>query len=647
MSASFTYRPTKSEEKARKQAYADLDFMLEQRNKTRNEFAYSEGARTPQQYWDDSERRLNGHTPTRADQGKEEWQENFFNPITRQKLRAIVAGVSSTVPEFTFKAVNREGLLSVERAEIAHQLTRHSYLTGNPRLEMFWETWEAAAKGTVIKYDSYKYRKEKVKVVTGYDPVTGRVQYERQEHVVEDRLCDELIPLSEIFIWDFYIHDIQEQPKLAWVQYYDKDRLKKEFGHFPNFKYVQDTANCSRLASSTDTFYYKKWGERADKNNGLYEVFRYYSKTEDKYEIWVNGVPILRAPLLWGKKRKIYPFAKSIHEPFANKHFFYGKSFPSVIEGSQDINNTTWNSTLDNLYRSFNPKKLVGLVNKDLLDIEDEFVTADDILYVPDVNQVKMEPSRGVQAADINLINLSSRSADLASIDPSQQGAAGRQATAREILIADERARELKGIFYMFIEDLWLQKTKIRVQNILTHYMQQKTEMIVGKEGAQQLQKVKTVFTVPDVHLSDGTMGTLGVQVVDSKTDLPNVTDIEATEDAMAESGINYKMVAITSDYLDDWELDFLIVPESLENKSMARKEAVFADKIDKAANYFPEYVASNKEKYFSEFVEIYGERLDEYNPPAEAPPQPEGEGASVLGLEDPNAVPQNVPVAA
>ena len=34
----------------------------------------------------------------------------------------------------------------------------------------------------------------------------------------------------------------------------------------------------------------------------------------------------------------------------------------------------------------------------------------------------------------------------------------------------------------------------------------------------------------------------------------------------------------------------------------------------------FPEYLASNKEKEFRKFTEIFGESVDDYNPPVQQP---------------------------
>lgn len=43
---------------------------------------------------------------------------------------------------------------------------------------------------------------------------------------------------------------------------------------------------------------------------------------------------------------------------------------------------------------------------------------------------------------------------DLGTVSENQQGVTGKGVTAREIVIANENAKKLKGIFFMFLTDL-------------------------------------------------------------------------------------------------------------------------------------------------------------------------------------------------
>ena len=632
-----TFTLSKKDQAARQEVYKDIEHMVQERERQWPHFAGEKGSRTLIQYIDNSDKRLNAYTPSRDAQGKESWQSNFFDPITRNKLKAFVAGVALDVPEIHYRAVNRQGNFSAKRAELIKQLVRHSRLQGNPQLDIFFEAWECAGKGTVVKFDGYLKTKYERKFIKAFDLETGEIETETREAEVDDKPVDWLVPLPEFFIWDFQIFDVQDQPKLAWIQHYNSEQLEQEFGQYKNFKNIHDAATVKRFRSTTESFFLEAWEHRVAEEDD-FEVIRYFNKFEDQYEIWVNGVPVLRAPLLWGKTQKMYPFSKTILEPFTGYNFFYGKSLPSILEGIQDLDNTIKNTMVDKLYRSMTPPMLVGLENKDLLDVESELVNQDNKIYVPNVNAVKPMPYQGVQQGELAMLEVVARSSDLATIDSTQQGVQGKGVTAREALIADERARQLKGTFFMFLQDLWLQKTRIRIQNILMNYMTPKLEKVVNKQGVEQIRDALTIFNIPDAEFSDGSVGILGVQIARNKGDRLSISDIEAREDTAEQNGLNYKLIAVTSDYLDDWDFDFELVTSTIFNQDRLRKENDIMEKMERMALLFPEWFATNKEKLFKEMVDIYQESIDDYKKPQQqSAPEQQGDG-SLLGLE--NATP-------
>lgn len=622
----LAYRPTLKVINRRNEMYGQIDTMFQVHNRIYHQFNGPDGDRTLVQYIDDSNRRLNGNTPTREEQGKEDWQTNLFTPVTRTKLKALVAGVALQIPDIVFMAWNQEGLFSPRHSEFMKQMVRYSRLTkgGNPRLDIFFEAWELFGNGTVIKYDGYLKQKHKRKFVTGFDQTTGEVHWKEKEVLIEDRAVDVNVPLSEFLIWDAEIPDVQDQPRVAWIQHYNRSALELEFSNYKNYQFVKDRNSAAKFRTTTQTYYYDNWAKRVELDDD-FEVIRIYDQEKDLYEIWINGVDILfSAPLLWGKRKKFYPFSKTINEPFSGKAFFYGMSLPHALEGNQDMNNVVWNTTLDKALRSLTPPFLVGLANKDLLDLEDEYINQDNKIYVPDINQVKPMPYQGLNGGDIQLIQIMSRALDLQSSDSVQSGVTGRGVTAREIEAADQAAAKLKGIPFMFLEDLWIQKTRLRVMNIMTNYMLPRMEAIIGKDGVQSFQEQTTIHNVHDVTHSDGTQGILGIQIVKDPKNAPSVLDIEAREEAMMKQGINYKMIAVPSTFLDDWEIDFEVVSDSVYSQDKVKKEALVTEKQDRIATYYPDYFIQNKKKLFGEVVSLYGENPKDYqDPPPPAPPAP------------------------
>ena len=620
------YTLSEKERKIITAVYEDVDLMIGERNKERKQF----NDRTLIDYVDDSEKRFNGYVPTRESQGKSSWQANVFLPSTRNKLKAMIAAVALTVPEMKFRAVGNDGGFDLKRAEYMRELVRHSYYQENPEMEVFFDAWEAAGKGTVIKYEGYLKTKYKRKFVTSYDLSTGEVESEEKEVNVDDKCVELDVPLSEFYIKDFFITDVQKQPSIAWIKYLDKTAAESEFGQYKNWEYVPVKPR-QRFEGESKTFFYDRWTGRTAEDE--YEVISYYNKFEDQYNIIINGVPMLLSPMLWGKKDKKYPFAKTIIEPFNDRHFFYGNSLPNSIMGQQDVLNQLVNMGLDKTYRSMNPPLLASLANKDLLETENEGIGMDTTLYVDDISNVQYQNIPGVTSPEMAMLELISKGIDLSTVDANQQGVAGRGVTAREIVIANENAQKLKGIFFMFLKDLWIQKTKLRILNILMNYTQPMVNEIVGEKKGKDYQERFRTFNIEDSEFPDGKKGILSIQMVGQQQELPTMDALAQEESKWKETGENYQKVVITSDYLDNYAYDVQIISNDIAQKNIAETQALALEKVQTIATLFPQLFMLNQPIFFKELIRAYGEPEEKYavempqgqpEQMGQAPPAPE-----------------------
>jgi len=625
------YIPTPTEKKELKFIYKEVEEMITERNRSWRQF----NDRTLLQFIDDSEKRVQGYVPTREEQGKEDWQSNVFSQATRNKLKALVAAVANTPPDLHYKAVNLDdGGLDLRRAGVIGSLVMYSRNKTNPETEIFWEAWNCATQGTVIEYDGYLKTKYKRKFIKSYDLITGEMEFDEKEVEVADECINVQVPISEFFIKDFHIHDVQDQPAVAWIRYLDKDVCEQEFGQYKNWSKVLEKSKVGNYQSETETFFYNKWKGRVEGEND-YEVIKYYNRFKDKYCIVINGVLILTAPMLWGRKDKMYPFAKSIFEPFSGKDFFYGNSLPNANMDVQDVINSLYNMGLDKTYRSLAPPRLAGIANKDLLEMENERIGMDTTIYVQDVNQVKYQAIPGMTQSEMAMIQWVGQQLDLGTVDTRQQGVAGtgRDITAREIVIANEHAKKLKGVFFMFLTDLWIQKTKLRIPNILTNYTQPKLEEIVGLKGKKIIKESFKTFLVEGSEFPDGSTGTLAIQIVGNR-DEQNELDIE--EEKMKLQGENYQKLVMTSDYLDNYDYDVQVIPESLHLKDSAEAQAVIQEKIRTIMIAFPQIFMANQDLFFEDLIKAYRDDLSRYNMTPSVPMAAEGgEGITKKGKEE------------
>jgi len=639
-----TYEPKGEEKKILEHVYGDLNSMETERNKDWRQF----NERKSKDYWDDCEKRINCYVDPNSD--KEDWQANFFHPTTRNKLKAVIAAVAMGIPKTEIKAQNEQGHKDFKRADIIKHLVRYSYSIGNPEEDNFFACWELVGKGTVIEYEGHAVTKYKRKEIKSVDLVTGDVEWEEKDVVVEDECVSFLIPLENIWIADFYIRDIQKQPYLAWVDYMHEKTFRNEFGGYKNAKFVtgwkpedkEKDPNVQQkkeeLMKDTElTFYSDSWKKRVQ-DKDFVEVVRYYNKEQDEYIIVANGVVLLNSPLLWGKKKKKYPFAKELNEPFTGSNFFYGKALPDTLMGEQDVINSLYNMAVDKTYRSMVPPMLIGDANKDAFDLEDEEITMDTKIYVNDIQQVKPMEIQGISSADIRMIDIISRGLDLTSVDVNQQGFSGKGVTAREVVIANENAKKLKGILYMALSGLWIQKYRLRILNILTYYPLPMVEKVVGENGEETTIDKYRKFVVDGAELSNGQQGTLAIQVAGSEEQLPSRQELDVQSEMYRSQGQNYESVAITSDYLDNWEYDVVVTSESLYKEEDSVSQALMNDKILLIAKMFPELFQANMKKLFTDTVKAYGDDVDEYETEVNPPPPQEPSAGGTPGMPSTNA---------
>lgn len=616
------YAPTE-EQKVR------IKFVLDERAdmiKKRDETYVHFNDRTLKEFIDDSEKRLNAYVLDKASQGKEEWQANFATRAYANKAKALLAATARDVPDIRIKAVNDEDRFDNFAADISKKLVRHSYAQGNPQEELFFLAWSCVGHGTVLSCEDIQKNVYNKSVIKSFDLITGDIEEEKKETETYGEPYSYEIPLMDLLIKNFYIRNIQKQPSIIHETFYaDRERFDAIFGKYPNASKVKDLADIK--ADERDTYFHAAWSEGVESGKGFL-VTRYMNKFKGSrglYRIIANGVELYNGPMLWidvsseNYGRPAYPVAKTIYEPFADANFFYGNSQPNSAMGEGDVINTLYNTALDKEYRSMVPPLLIGMVNRDMLDLEDEVVAGDTKIYVDDINQVKQMELRGISDSNVKMIDLMSRGLDLTTLDPQQEGAAQKYVTARAAVAADERAKQLKGIFFMFLESLWLQKIRLRVPNILLSYTRPKLVETIGEDGVIKLQEKYRIFNIEKTELSDGTKGTLGVEFR-SKEEMSDrkaiMLDINAEEERNFVEGNPFEKIVLSFGRLNQLSYDIEIIPESLWQSSQSINMALAIEKMSLISEKFPEYFAANKELLFNDLIKNYNDDPGRYTLP-------------------------------
>jgi hypothetical protein len=91
----------------------------------------------------------------------------------------------------------------------------------------------------------------------------------------------------------------------------------------------------------------------------------------------------------------------------------------------------------------------------------------------------------------------------------------------------------------------------------------------------------------------------------------------------------NYEEIAVTSDYINEWEHEIKIVTETVYNNDSSYAISKNEDKLKTIATLFPTYFDLNKEKLFKDTLVSYEDDIDEYDLEQNKSQQQPTEGSS------------------
>ena len=569
-----------------------MNQMFDKKHMTYREF----NDRTLQQYVDDNEKRINNYVPPR-DEDFEDWQTKGFEGVTREKMFAFVAKVAMKRPSYKYQATRKDGFIDRIVAEVIEDFSVYSRLHEDPTgVQFFFDAWDAAGHGTSIRYEGVEADESFEEEFDDYDVTTGVVTGLKTKDKGGEIHCkSRRVRLMDFYWDDWYEPDVQKQGKVAEHRVMSRYLFESLFGGYynadkvPEWKAVQEDWG--------DSFYMKQWeGMMEDRVS----VTFFYEKTKKrtKYRIIANGVLILATPI-WRKDGK-YPFARGIFKPFADSNFFCGKALPDEIAWDQDLYNAIKNMIVD--------RSILHIQRPMITDGDNEFtdvwMSPSKILNVKgNVKTLDIDPPG---AADMQMLEYLRGSMDRQTSDAQQSGNVESGATARGIVIADENARKLAGVFRLFLEDYDMQGEKLRVSELL------------DKNKQKRLSIIYKTITLKDRKLSDGVTGVKTINIIGKKTDKRSEEDLQAEMLAAKDQGYDLEPMDITASYIKNHDVDCMIIPESTFEQSRSLRLAMENEYLQTVAQLFPMKLQQYTDVFFKKYNEVYDKDMSDF----EATPQ-------------------------
>jgi hypothetical protein len=498
---------------------------------------------------------------------KEDWQNNVFDPITRDKLIAILSKLASArmKPELIMKPFSIFSTDDIAaRRNVYTDLLESANYHNSDGNQLIWELFTVLSEGTVIGYESWMKGTRKVDYVKEFDPDTGAKKTESMTIDDWDDVYGEIVPIDEFYpetMWmsarDFGI----KMKKCFRAREMTLDGFMAEFGAYPQAKTVY-AAN-----SYMDADGKLPWGISSDIDQSNVLVLYWYDETRDKHGIWANGTELYWGCFPWNHKK--LPFWLGIGEPIHHQ-LLWGKSLPDKLMGMQDIDNAVFNAMLDQLYLALNsPTFIDGVAN-----LEEGYLEPGRIYEIDAGAKVQQANVGNVDSASFPMLNLIRRSMETSSLSDQAQGVpTGGRKTKFEVQSLQEGAMNIAALTLQLMEDYMTRKYRLRMYNILQYYSMPSRK----KSGKKQFKYIE----IENAKLTNNKIGTKKIQIVGGPSEvvpgeqLQSPQFLGADQAALPPEEQKVEAIVLDRDYLmhREFDLDVRMIPNaSVKDSEIDRK---------------------------------------------------------------------------
>jgi len=518
------------------------------------------------QYINDSDERFNGYKV--KDAWKEEWQANYFDPLTHDKTIAILARLAIQPRKVEFSPLKDNFILSRLRAKIFEDFNDYNEdVLNNRSQDCFMRLLEVVTKGTVIIFEDYGNWEIKVNNFSEIDHLTGKSKH-IEEKLMEGGLTSHIVSLEEFYpdsVWEF---DMKKQMGATWVQKMPVGEFKTKFAKWDNFQMVIDNrmGNISQ-ENGTD---FNEIGQTDD----FVEIIRDFDVIENEYLIMADRIPLTKKknPMRW----KGLPFAKGVLEPLSSK-FFYGKALAHKLEANQDGINALYNMLLDGIFISmFSPIVISGVA-----DPVDDTMYPNKVIEIPDANasitELRRTPPSPIAFQALKYMH---NAADLSSVDEVAQGNISQTTakTATEVTEASKSGREIMTLLVIFVDWMERGRAEVRIPNLMNYYTRPKEiRKIMGDGGEKIYNMAFHSLFLEKAKLSTGEFGAKQINIVPTSNELRSSEELKIINSAMEGES---EIIDITPEQMRDFQMTTKMVEApalNISSEQQKRYDMAFA----------------------------------------------------------------------
>jgi len=417
-----------------------------------------------------------------------------------------------------------------------------------------------------------------------------------------------LVDGKKVFLEDIRQPDIQKQPGVYTVEYVPREIMETIWGQSPRWKNVPNmvTPEAQSLGTLAQGSIYSDWiwGE-IDFNK--VEVIQVYRPFAQRYQIYINGVPMLPAefPLRAISPSGLIPIAKG--DADLMNMFAYSKSEPSKTKIDQAVfDEILQTMVVKSRQSAFPPRSNMS----DRIVTPDMFLGGRVVSNLDPKDVPALIENPGITNADFSFYELFKTHIDAKSISSILQGQApsSGQMTLGQYMDQQKKSFLTLGSKIDGIIQWERQMLKLRVMDILAHsYEEDETAAEENSEGGKKYKSISVEDSMFD--------GSKGMNVINFNS--PNIkTPDQIHQEELDYEAANGTQIAYT--YIDpnlmqevleddDYYICYEVVPVDKNNDAF--NQLVFTNMITQATNLFGAdslQVDRLKKRYAQVMGEVY-----------------------------------------
>lgn len=433
------------------------------------------------------------------------WRSRAIRPIVRNKVISVAAHTMAHLIFPKIFSYDQNGHDHEDAAQVMTDLMEWAADQSEYEKTTLFAVIGALVNPAAIVYTEYAEAYRKVK--------RGKENNAYKEELILDEVLsgfkDSVVPVDELYIENFYEHDIQKQSWLIWRRVQSYGLMQAKYAQkYANFKYV--TPGVQLIYNDANSTFYNIYDPNLRQE--LCEEIIYWNRNLDLKIILVNGVMLTEHDNPNPRNDKLYPFSKFGYELVDEGKCFYYKSAAFKIQQDANIVNTLYPMIIDGTYLNVMPPMVaVGgeVIGSDVI-IPGMVTTLTD--KESDLRPVKLSENL---AAGMNTLLAVEQSVNETIQEPNLSG--GAHQTAYALSLKDKEYSTMLGLFIKMLSDFVRQYGKLRLGDILQYMtiadaskiegdndLVYRTFLLHGKEnsGRSKSRKIQFDATMPDGSLN-------------------------------------------------------------------------------------------------------------------------------------------------